>query len=80
MIAGESHKMSLETSIWTKKGINNPRKGDGLLPSQCALSPGNVRAGEPALGAPELGQPRSPKPPLHHHLLRARIWPVRLHP
>lgn len=60
-----------------KKGINNPRKGAGLFPS--AVSPGDVRSGEPLRGAPEVGQPHSLKLPLHRHLLQVRIWPLRSH-
>lgn len=57
MIAGKSHKMSLETSIWTKKALITLGKGLACFHLQQALSLGDVRSGEPVLGAPGLGQP-----------------------
>lgn len=69
MIAGESHKMSLETSIWTKKkGINNPRKGAGLFPSAVSPEPWDMCCSEPVLGAAGQGHPRLLKVPLHNNL------------
>lgn len=79
MIAGESHKMSLETSIWKKKGINNPRKGAGLLPSAVSPEPWCMSYSEPVLGAAGQGQLHSLKVPPHNSLLQMRIWPVTLH-
>lgn len=46
-----SHKMSLETSVWAKQASITARKGPSWFRLQWALSPGDVRSGEPLLGA-----------------------------